>query len=260
MDLARHVKTFTDFASGHLTSDESHDYNIRLKIDHSLRVLENGQAIVQRESIRGRTATLTTLACLYHDIGRFPQFARYNTYRDPDSVHHGRMGVLTLREIETPDDIGAADWKIIRAAVGLHNAKALNPATKGVLRTVVDVVRDADRIDIYAVILQHLSMTDNPQRVVIHSLEEHPDKFSEAVYETVLAGGDCDYASLRYSNDFILLLIGWLFTLTYSTSALLLKKRGLLAKAFSLLPQTDRIRALEDKANRFMHYKTHSPS
>lgn len=260
MDLSRHVELFTDFADSHLTGDETHDYNIRLKREHSLRVLENGRDIIKSESITGHVADLATLASLYHDIGRFPQFTRYNTYKDADSVNHGRMGVLTLRTLDLPGSMSDRDLSTIRAAVGLHNAKTLNPETNGTLRTVVNVVRDADKVDIYNVILDHLSSEDNSQGVVIHSLEEHPTHYSEFIYDTIMSDSPCEYGMLRYSNDFILLLIGWLFTLNFTTSMVMLRDRGLLEKAFGLLPNDDKIGALENKANEFMRYKTHSPS
>ena len=115
MDLDRHIATFTAFADGHLTGKEDFDYYIRLKRDHSLRVLENGCDIVRNEGISGEAGELASLASLYHDIGRFPQFARYNTYKDADSKHHGRLGVLTLRGLDLPDDVAPEQWSLIRA-------------------------------------------------------------------------------------------------------------------------------------------------
>jgi len=259
MDLDRHVAGFKTFADTHLSGEKTNDYNIRLKREHSLHVLANGRDIVRSEAISGRVSELAVLASLYHDIGRFPQFARFGTYKDADSVHHGRLGVLALRELALPGDVNAAEWRLIRAAVGLHNARAVNPATRGVLRTLVDVVRDADKVDIFAVILDHLSEHDNPQGVVIHHLEEHPTRYSESVLRTILAGEPCDYGSLRYSNDFILLMLGWMFSMTFPTSLDMLSRRGLVDKAFSLLPGDDRIKALEEKTHALIHYKRTPP-
>lgn len=255
MNLDSHVAAFTAFADSHLTGDEDHDYYIRLKREHSLRVLDNGREIVERENISGDEAELSILASLYHDIGRFPQFARFRTYKDRDSVNHGRMGVLTLRSLELPGDVDAAWWRLIRAAVGLHNAKTINPATNGCLRTMVDVVRDADKVDIFDVILDHLGDPDNPQKAVILSLEPHPTHYTDEVYRAVLSGAPCDYSGLKYGNDFILLLIGWIRSLSYTTSLRQLTRRGLVDKAFSLLPDDDRIHALKDGVNAYMLYK-----
>lgn len=255
MPLSRHVELFTDFAKGHLCGDADNDYHIRLKLDHSLRVLENAQTIIAEEGITGHTADLSVLASLYHDIGRFPQFTRYATFKDADSVNHGRMGVLTLRNLDLPDTVSSRDWKLVRAAVGLHNVKTVNPRTPPCLATMVNVTRDADKIDIYSVILAHLSLEDDPRRTVIHSLEDHPTKYSREVYETVLSETICEYGMLRYSNDFVLLLLGWLYMLNYNASVRLLAHRRLIEQAFSLLPKTKEIQLLEEKAHSFVHYK-----
>ena len=255
MPLSRHIEFFTGFANSHLCGDTANDYHIRLKRDHSLRVLENAQTIISEEGITGHTAELTALAALYHDIGRFPQFAKYATFKDADSVNHGRLGTLSLRTLGLPETGSAADWRLIRAAVGLHNVKNVNPRTPPLLATMVNVTRDADKVDIYAVILAHLKQENDPNRVVIHSLEEHPTKYSASVLETIIAGTMCDYGILRYANDFILLLIGWLFMLNYDTSVRLLARRDLIEQAFLLLPKTDEIQQLEEKALAFMHYK-----
>ena len=255
MDLARHVALFTEFADRHFSGETGNDYHIRLKLDHSLRVLDNARTIIAEEGITGRTADLATLAALYHDIGRFPQFARYATFKDADSINHGRMGVLTLRALDLPETVPPGDWRLIRAAVGLHNVKQVNRATPPLLRTMVDITRDADKLDIYAVILDHLDRDPESRKVVIHSLEEHPTRYSPEVYRTVLSGAMCEYGILRYSNDFILLLIGWLFMLEYDTSIRLLHQRGLVARPFSLLPKTPEIRELEANADAFIRYK-----
>lgn len=252
MNLARHVATLTAFADSYLTGKEEHDYLIRLKREHSLRVLENGRGIVEGEGISGRTAELTILASLYHDIGRFPQLARYGTFKDADSVNHGHLGAQTMREVKLPAGVTPEEWKLIRAAVGMHNAKIVDPSINGILRTMVDVVRDADKIDIYAVILDHFSATDNSREKIIHSLEDHPTCYSTHVYETIFSGSTCDYDSLRYSNDFILLLIGWAFSLSFPTSLSMLSERNLVKKAFSLLPDDDKIKALEEKTRAFI--------
>jgi hypothetical protein len=139
--------------------------------------------------------------------------------------------------------------------VGLHNAKEVNPALNGALAAMVGVVRDADKIDIFVVVLDHLSRPHTPGQVVIHQLEEHPTRYTPAVYEAVMSDGSCDYGLLRYDKDFLLLLTGWLFTLNHGTSARLLRERALVARTFELLPDTDEIKALEEKVFRHLEAK-----
>jgi hypothetical protein len=247
MFLSQHKRLVREFGESHLTGEENNDFHIRLKLDHSMRVLDNGLEIIEREGIAGRTGELAAMATLYHDIGRFPQFRQYQTFRDVDSVNHGRMGVLTLRKLDLPDGFTDAEWRLIRAAVGQHNVKELNPCLNGNLGTMVKVTRDADKIDIFDVILEHLAKPHSPDRMIIHKLEEHPTKYTPEVFRTVMSGGSCDYTRLRYDKDFLLLLASWAFSLNYGTSARLLLRRGLPDRTFELLPETEEIGELKKK-------------
>lgn len=256
MDLSSHVDAFKRFASSHLSGDAVHDYHIQLKIDHSLRVLENARTILDGENMDGRIARLGQLAALYHDIGRFPQYSKYGTYKDADSINHGRMGVLTLRELDLPEGVSENDWRIIRSAVALHNVKHLNQRTPSDLATITSVVRDADKVDIYPIILEHFSADSDTHRVVIHSLKNEPAKYSDEVLAAVLKEHTCDYGMMKYANDFILVTTGWILTLNFQTSIRLFAQSGLVEHAFSILPKSQKIQTLEDKVFKFMHYNS----
>jgi len=251
---ADHETSLTSFAKSHLNGDTDHDYHILLKLEHSLRVYENAKAILAGENITGHIAELTTLASLFHDIGRFPQYTQYGTFKDAESINHGRLGVLTLRDQELPHGVSDNDRRLIRAAIGLHNVKEVRDSTHQPLATMTNIVRDADKIDIFSVILDHLDPEADSKPVVIHSLIEDPIKYSDEVYQTALAGKTGDYSLLRYSNDFIILLIGWLFVLNYTSSVQLVANRGLIEHAFAILPKDKKIQALKEKSHTFMRY------
>ena len=254
MLLSPHVEKLTDFASSHLTGIPAHDYHIQLKIDHTLRVLANTQAILDGEKITGHIAQLSLLSALYHDIGRFPQYARYGTFKDVDSTNHGRLGVLTLRDLDLPTGVTEHDWRAIRTTVALHNVKEINPNMSDRLTTMVNIVRDADKLDINQIILDHLGKNSDSKPVVIMSLEDNPNKYSQAVYDEVFSQRTCDYSLMHYCNDFILLSIGWLFTLNFKTTIRLFAQNGLIEEAFSVLPKDDKIQSLKDKALTFIRY------
>lgn len=254
MPLLHHVEEFTQFAASHLNGDQINDYHIQLKIDHTLRVLDNARAIVEGEHITGHVAELALFASLYHDIGRFPQFRDYGTFKDTDSRNHGRLGVLTLRELDLPQGISTNDWKTIRSAVGLHNVKKLNPRMSTDLATITKVVRDADKIDIYPVLIHHMDKTRNATKIVLHDLEDDPEKHSDAVLEAVMAEQVIDYSTLKYANDFMLLVTGWIFALNYITSVGLFARNDTVEKAFSLLPKDEKIQKFKEKILTFIHY------
>lgn len=255
MNLEPHIDILTRFGASHLIGTDHDNGLIQLKIDHSLRVLDNARLIVDGENISGQTATLCQLAALYHDIGRFPQFAKYRTFNDRESTNHGRLGVLTLRDLDLPGDLSARDWCTVRFAVAQHNLKSTRDTLPSHLATPTQLVRDADKIDIFRVMVDHFS-SDNPDPVVTHGFDDIPGVYTDEIYDAVMAEQTGDYRLIRCSNDFKLLIIGWLYNLHFMTSIALIAENNYLEQLFSLLPKDDKIQRLEEKINKFMRYKS----
>ena len=253
MSLDSHIEAFTRFADSHLTGGPD-DELIILKREHSMRVLGNATAIVEHEPMDRDTARLCLLSALYHDVGRFPQFATYRTFNDRESANHGRLGVLALRELDLPGDLTDREQRTIRLAVGQHNLKAVRPSLPSRLEHPVHVVRDADKLDIFNVMIEHFN-SDTPNPLVTLGMGKDLDgRYTEAIYESVMLEQESDYAMLSHANDFLLLLVGWLFTLHYRTSLALIHQRGYLGELFSLLPKDDKMQMLSEKAHTFLSY------
>ncbi|CCH47403.1 HD domain-containing protein [Pseudodesulfovibrio piezophilus] len=251
LSIDEHVDTLIGFANGHFHNEKAYDAQIQLKITHSLAVLENAKAIIRSEKISPHEADLCHLAALYHDIGRFPQFSRYQTYNDRDSINHARLGVLTLRTLSLPKGLSDQDWRTIRFAVGQHNLKTIRPDLPDHLRHPTNVVRDADKLDIYRVMVEHFT-SQNPDPVVTHGFVEKPGEYSLAVYDSIMARETSDYRLIQSANDFKLLVIGWVYDLYYTQSLQLLREKGYLDILFSLLPDDERIQALNKRITNFM--------
>lgn len=255
----KHRDFLIEYSEGFKTGKSKNDTFIGLKQAHSLRVHENSLNIIEGEEIYGPKADLCELASIYHDIGRFPQFARFGTFNDRVSANHARLGVLTLREQDMPGDLSSADWQTIRVAVGQHNVKELRPSLPDRYLTPTQVVRDADKLDILKVMVDHFS-GDNPDPVMTHGFEDVPGKYTKSIYESVMAEESGDYSLIRYANDFKLIIIGWIYGLYYKTSIQLLAERGHVQKLLSFLPKDENIERLEEKIHTFIRYNTNPPS
>jgi hypothetical protein len=90
-DLILLKKWFSDYCSSFYSPDIEDQKNISLKEHHTERVCENIVEISKRLSLDGHSTMLAEAIALFHDIGRFPQYARYKTFRDSVSVNHGLL-------------------------------------------------------------------------------------------------------------------------------------------------------------------------
>ncbi|WP_419788098.1 HD domain-containing protein [Pseudodesulfovibrio sp.] len=242
--LTPHIEALTRFAESYLR--EGDEDGIRLKLAHSLRVLDNASSIIEGEGIQGHDAWLCRMCALYHDIGRFPQFAQFQTFNDRKSFNHGRMGVLTLRQEGFPIPVDSADGRIIRFTVGQHNLKVIRGGMKPSLDRPVRVVRDADKLDIYNVMLANFE-GDAFDPIIVQSLPNEPENYTNQIYKAVLTGNAVDYTQLRVANDFLLLLLGWLKRFNFDTSLRIAHDRHYPSRIFKLLPNTPEMRTLHSQ-------------
>lgn len=73
---------------------------IALKIDHTMRVAGLCERIAREEGLPPDDIELAWLLGLLHDIGRFEQVRRYDTFNDAQSVNHATFGAQVLFEGE----------------------------------------------------------------------------------------------------------------------------------------------------------------
>ena len=97
--LDRHTRAFQAHAQAFLAGSEEDARNVRIKIDHSLRVLGKAEALTRAEGLPASLAEQAWLAALYHDVGRFDQYARYRTFSDAASENHARLGVRDRKSV-----------------------------------------------------------------------------------------------------------------------------------------------------------------
>ena len=132
---------------------------IRHKADHTCRVAENCERIAKSLGMRAEDVTFAWFLGLLHDIGRFEQVRRYGTFVDSVSVDHAEFGAdLLFRENLirdfTGEDFPAEDQALLETAIRQHNKLALPENLDERARCFCDLIRDADKADIFRVVAE----------------------------------------------------------------------------------------------------------
>ena len=91
MDLQYAKKQFECYLNHYDRDDDK----IRLKIVHTYGVVECSRQITQRMGLPEEDRQLAQLIGLLHDIGRFEQLKRYNSF-EPNTMDHASFGVQIL--------------------------------------------------------------------------------------------------------------------------------------------------------------------
>ncbi|MCR5716971.1 MAG: HD domain-containing protein [Lachnospiraceae bacterium] len=138
-------------------SYDATDPKIDLKIKHTGRVADLSEQIAGSLSLSPHDIDLAWLIGMLHDIGRFEQLRRFNTFIDRESIDHASFGVSLLYQDHLIDrfvpqaDPNDPDHRLIAFCIEWHNKYRLPEHLDERTQLFADLIRDADKIDILRV-------------------------------------------------------------------------------------------------------------
>jgi putative nucleotidyltransferase with HDIG domain len=232
---------FADFCRSYHCPDPGEQLNIALKEMHSIRVSENALLIAKGEALGENGVLLAEAGGLFHDIGRFPQYCRYKTFRDGISVNHGKLGAGTLKEQGVLDCLSENERNNILWAVRYHNAFGVQASEDAGKTLLLKIVRDADKLDIWRIFCEYYEAHDESKADAVPlDLPEVPEYSGKAV-ETILNKEVVKSGHVSSMNDFRLLQLSWVFDLNFLTSFSLAGDRAIISRLAAALPSAEDI-------------------
>ena len=147
MDRKKIICTFENYVSNYILNDP----NIYLKYKHTGKVAENCERIAKSLNLSEQDIDLAWEIGMLHDIGRFEQLRRFDTFIDTESIDHAEFGADLLFKdglIEKFDD-EKENYELLEKAVRLHSLYRLPDDLSERELLFCQVIRDADKIDIY---------------------------------------------------------------------------------------------------------------
>lgn len=227
---------FENFVQTYNDIDEEGSRNILLKVEHTRKVCEVMALLAAGEGLTPEETRIADAVALLHDVGRFPQFRRWRTFRDSDSDNHARLGIEVFRQQGVLDGLPAAERLIIEEAVRFHNLLALPLRFSSPDTLFIRLIRDADKLDIWRVFLDYFRQPEDlrPSAVTL-GFPDLPEVTPACVRE-LAAGRIVRLEDVRVLNDFKLLQISWVYDLNFRTSYSLLQQRGYIPKLAATIP------------------------
>ncbi len=252
--VQRVADRFQAFAEPYL-NEPGDGFAYRLKIEHTGRVRAIAADIASASGVSERVHLAARIAAVLHDVGRFPQYKQYRTFRDAESANHAGLSVRHALREDMLDSVPRDIRRMVLGAVFLHNVLTLPSTLPADTLAVARILRDSDKLDIYRVMINHFSQESPEHPEVALHLKPHPTAYSQAVLDGLLRGETGDYRNIVWVNDFKLMVAGWLYDLNFRHSCQLLKERGYLDFIFNTLPKdpplvTLRQRIMDDLARK----------
>ncbi len=137
------------------------DQDIKYKYNHSYRVMKNSEYLSNKLNLSKTDKELAKIIGLYHDIGRFEQDKRYDSFNDKKTFDHGDYGVEILFKQNLIKQIPIKEkyYHIIEKSIINHNKYKVEDNLSQEELMHAKLIRDADKIDILYAASQKLLTT-----------------------------------------------------------------------------------------------------
>jgi hypothetical protein len=215
-------------------------------------VIANMAEIANHLGLDAHAAALAATVALFHDVGRFPQYARYKTFRDSISTNHAALGAKVLIEQNVLAALPRTEQDLIVRAVTLHNVFSLPGGLDRESLRFVHLIRDADKLDIWRVFVEYYAQQreDRPSAVGLGLPDT--EEYSGDVLRSLMRGEMVRLSALTTLNDFRLLQLAWIFDINFSRSLELVLERSYLEGLTAPLPRTVEISGAVDRIRRYI--------
>lgn len=228
---------FDDYVSNFDMNNEM----IKLKYDHTYRVVEYAKKIAKSESLNEEDYNIAIKCALLHDIARFKQVKEYNTFYDALSFDHGDEGYNILLNDDYIDKYTSnnEEKNIILKSVKNHNKMRIEEGLTEKELYFSKLVRDADKLDIMftqAKVITDGSNTINP--ILFESLKTKTQVLNKYVTN------DCER---------LFRMLCFIFDFNFNESFNIVKQEDLVNKKLEIIKNIDiDINKIKDTLNKYI--------
>ena len=234
-----------DFFNEYTSNYDLDNPRLKYKYFHSIRVMDNMIMLAKNMNLPYKDIELAKYIGLFHDIGRFEQYKRYESFND-HNLDHGDYASNYLKEnnILAKYDIDKTDYEVVYKAIKNHNKfKIENNLSKREL-LFTKMIRDADKLDIlYALsnkdIKESIREDDGPVSALVADyffneeiIKNHPDSSK---------------------NEQLVTVFGFIYDINFGLSLDIIKTNDYYNKIYNRLKNKELFKPFIDKINEYIN-------
>ncbi len=220
---------------------------IKRKKEHSIRVATLSRMIAEKE---GFNPDLAEVIGLFHDIARFEQIKRFNSFSDRKTgFDHGDEGAKFLEEngwLNKITEDRNLDEIIYKSIIN-HNKRYIEKGLSNETLIYAKLIRDADKIDIYYLsnvdIFHMLGIKDEKMEYIIN------EKLSYDAFKEIMSCNQLDYnLATNYVNT-VMTWVGFIFDINYKSSIRYFIKHNYIENLISMIrggPNDNELRQIQN--------------
>lgn len=214
---------------------------VEVKKQHSLRVSELSAIIAASLNLEREDIALARITGLMHDLGRFPQLLKYNTFDDKLSADHSQLGMEEIERGNLFQGISDETSMIIKTAIMNHNVDELPENLTERERLFCRILRDANKLDNLEALTNYYS--DPTKSAELTLLPDIPagKGISGPVAVAVKNGRTVTRDNIRTSDDIKVMQLSWVYDLNFKMSFRILSTGQYVDKIYRTLPKRDEV-------------------
>ncbi|MBD3418978.1 MAG: HD domain-containing protein [Chitinivibrionales bacterium] len=252
----QHLHTFfADYVLGYYGDDREVNEAIKIKEDHSRRVVREMLDIADSLNLREEQRCIAEIVALLHDIGRFEQYRQYRTFADAKSKNHAHLGVIALVNHDVMRHLYSDDGDLILNVISHHNVLRIPPSRDNEYLMYLKMLRDADKIDILHVLSKYY-LSDSQSRVPALELDLADDPVvSDRIFDEIVRGNNAQLKDVETLNDFKALQMAWVFDINFQRAFEIVRQRSYLKRLYESMPHSERINLIYAATSEYLERK-----
>lgn len=222
-------------------SEVSDKTNVDLIKNHSLRVSELVSELSEQWELSERELVLAKIAGLLHDIGRFEQLIKSETFSDTAQINHTQLAISIVDENNLLAELSEEESKIVMDSILFHNETLLQASIEPASLPFIKLLRDADKIDILTIVSNYYSNSKqgSNKRLEMELLDKN--EISKKVIQSILNEKVVDKKDVLNLNDLKLQQMSLIFDLNCKKSFKIVSEKTYLKQIYETMPKKDEV-------------------
>ncbi|MDO5409519.1 MAG: HD domain-containing protein [Lachnospiraceae bacterium] len=232
VDFEKAKQVFEEYLNGYDREDD----RIKLKIIHTYCVVDCSREIALRMKLSNEDVQLAMLIGLLHDIGRFEQLKRYDSF-EASTMDHAAQGVQTLFEEGMIRQFIQDDQfdELIRTAIAKHSDFKLEGIEDERILLHARLIRDADKLDNYRVKLEETTDT---------LLRKTPEEIGQEVITDKVFEDACHRKSIfspdrKTAMDYWVSYIVYIYDINFKETLQIIKEKNYVPAIIHRIPYSN---------------------
>lgn len=218
-----------------LFQSDNPEFNQRYTVKkvHSLNVMHEIREIGKKVIDMEEKICLLEIIGLYHDLGRWEQYRKYQTFSDHGSENHSVIAIQVIKDNNLMDLLPKNIQEFIFKVILNHNVPFIPDDTEDEVKLFSMILRDADKLDILRIIRELDTSLDanNSDSTEIETIPLH-------IVEAFRNRRIVRVESVNSPIEFRLLRVSWIFDINYNITLKKINERKYIPFLMSKIPDS----------------------